>query len=343
MQTYHVVTGATGHLGSALVRLLLEAGHPVRALVLPGDPAEQWLPQGVEKVYGNLLDAASLTPLLENGVRPPPVVYHCAGMISTSGKPNPLLREVNVTGTGNMLAICKRFGVSRFIHVSSVHALPELPKGVVVRETSALNPDAVVEPYAKSKAEATLLVLQAAAAGLPASVVFPTGLCGPGDHAMGHTTRLLLAYAAQRIPMGVRGGFDFVDARDVARGLMLCASRGNPGEAYLLGNRFIPISELFSLFSRYLGGRPVRVMAPMWLARMGLPLFSLLERHDRGAPLFTPYALYTLSGEIRYSHEKAETMLGYATRPFAETIADTVAWLRHTGHLARAGNATSAP
>jgi dihydroflavonol-4-reductase len=63
MQTYHVVTGATGHLGSALVRLLLEAGHPVRALVLPGDPAEQWLPQGVEKVYGNLLDAASLTPL----------------------------------------------------------------------------------------------------------------------------------------------------------------------------------------------------------------------------------------------------------------------------------------
>jgi dihydroflavonol-4-reductase len=103
-------------------------------------------------------------------------------MISTSGKPNPLLREVNVTGTGNMLAICKRFGVSRFIHVSSVHALPELPMGVVVRETSALNPDAVVGPYAKSKAEATLLVLQAAAAGLPASVVFPTGLCGPGDH-----------------------------------------------------------------------------------------------------------------------------------------------------------------
>lgn len=335
MATLNIVTGASGHLGSALVQALLDAGRPVRALVLPGDSTAGSLPPGVQQVAGDILDPASLASLLTTPDGHPPVVYHCAGIVSTASKPNPMLHAVNVEGTMNLLFACLARGVRRLVHVSSVHALPELPKGVEVRETAVFDPDQVVGQYAKSKSEATKKVLQAAGDGLDASVVFPTGLCGPGDRAMGHTTRLLMAFASRQIPMGVRGGFDFVDVRDVANGLIRCADHGRKGDCYILGNRFIPIEELFSLFSRFLGTRPLHFYAPMWLARLGLPLFACKDKLLRRKPLFNQYALYTLSGAIRYSHEKAKSQLGYVVRPFEDTIRDSVLWLENEGFLSK--------
>ena len=334
MSALQIVTGASGHLGASLVQVLLAAGRPVRALVMPGDRTAQRLPPDVEIQEGNVLDPASLRQLMATKNGEPPTVYHCAGIVSTAMKATTLLHAVNVDGTKNVLSACREAGVRKLVHVSSVHALPETRAGEPAREATRFDPDSIVGPYAKSKAEATGLVLQEADRGLNASVVFPTGLCGPGDLALGHMTRLLVDFVHNRMPMGVQGGFDFVDVRDVAKGLMQCADKGLRGEGYILGNRFITVAEIFTLFSRFTGAKTIRFFAPMWLARFGLPMFALWERLRKRPQLFNQYALHTLSGHILYSHEKASRDLGYSVRPFDETIRDMASWLKQEGLFA---------
>ena len=331
MKILYLVTGAAGHLGSAVVRALRERGEAVRALVLPGDPAASRLPSGTAVKVGNVLDIDSLKPFFDAPQDTALHVLHCAGIVSTAAKPPPLLHAVNVEGTRNLVRLCRERQVGKLVHVSSVHAIPYLPDGREIREIDRFDPERVEGPYAKSKAEATALVLDAAAGGLDASIVFPSGICGPWDYGFGNVTRIIAAYVRKRLPMGVSGGFDFVDVRDVADGMLRCAACGRTGEGYILGNRYIDVPEMFGLFRRYLGGRSIRFYAPPWLAHAALPLCALADRIAKRPPLYDAYSLDTLTTNARYSHEKAARELGYVVRPFDETVRDTIAWLRDEG------------
>lgn len=140
----------------------------------------------------------------------PTKLIHCAGVISIGSRFQKRLFDVNVEGTRNILACCKDFAVSKLVHVSSVHAIPEQPDGQVISEIDHFDPGQVVGYYAKSKAQASQLVLDAAKEGLDASIVHPSGICGPNDYGRGHISQLFKDYCNGALAAIVKGGYDFV-------------------------------------------------------------------------------------------------------------------------------------
>jgi dihydroflavonol-4-reductase len=333
MNEKYLITGAAGHLGSAVVRELLEDGvRDIRVLVVPGDKAALKLPDGIEITTGDLLDDASLDSFFDAPEGTELIVIHCAGIVSTSMHFSKRLYDVNVGGTKNIVRKSLEKNVRKFVYVSSVHAIPTLPKGLLMTEVEDFDPARVVGPYAKTKAEATAFVRDAVKAGLNATIVYPCGILGPYDNALSNNiTDLIIRYCRGKMPIGLTSRFDFVDVRDVARGVIAAARFGRRGEGYILGNRQVSVKEMFDLFHRETGHRRTRFFAPMWLAKAGLPFAALYSRLRKQRPLFCSYSLHTLGGNSLYSHVKAARELGYSPRPFQETIRDTIAWLKNDG------------
>ena len=324
----YLVTGAAGHLGFTIVSQLVADGRKVRALVLPGDVLGSCLPPQVEIFYGNVLDPSSLEAFFCVSPDTDIFVIHAAGIVTTSLKYQSVVYEVNVKGTRNVTDAAIKFNATKLVYVSSVHAIPEQPKGQVIHETDHFDKDLVYGMYSKTKAEATQYVLDAVQRGLDATIVHPSGICGPNSHTCNYATQMVIDCWRGSLPMGVDGGYDFVDVRDVASGTISSCRKGGRGECYILGNRYISIKEYFRIFQNVTGKKLPGIMAPMWLARASLPFCSLYYKLKKQLPLFSSYSLYTLATNSLFSSDKARLELGYATGPFKDTIADTVEWLK---------------
>lgn len=326
MATRYIITGGAGHLGSTILRLLRRTGAPVRALILPGEtPAVQ--AEHITYCPGDVRDPDSLRPLFGEAAGEDTVVIHSAGIIDISGQLSPALRAVNVEGTKNILHLCREYGVARLVHVSSVHAIPELPRGRTIREVEAFDPEAVVGGYAKAKAEATQAVLDAAGDGLDAVVVHPSGILGPYDDGSNHLVHMIKTFLAGKLPGSVNGGYDFVDVRDVAKGCLLAAQRGQKGRCYILSGRFAEIKELLTLAGQRVGRR-VPPLLPRPLARAAAPLLEAVALRKQERPLYTKYSLYTLTSNANFSHDRATQELGYRPRSLAHTVRDMVDYLQ---------------
>ena len=320
-----IVTGAAGHLGGTIVRLLQERKAEVRGLVLPHESAAD---QGETRYFtGDVTLPETLVPLFEGTDPARTVVIHTAGLIDIGDRPYEELRRVNVEGTRNVLALCRQYGVRRLVYVSSVHAIAQAPDGGVLRETSSFSPDAVAGSYAKTKAEATRDVLDAAAAGLDAVVVHPSGILGPYDNAGNHLVQVIRDYMTGKLPACVRGGYDLVDVRDVAAGCIRAAMRGRKGECYILSNRHYEVSDMLKLAREAGGGRKLPVL-PMWMAEAAVPLLGWVAKLCHQRPLYTRYSLYALKSNDRFDHDKATSELNYRPRDLRATIRDTVRYLK---------------
>ena len=332
MRNLYLVTGAAGHLGLAVVQALLARGDAVRALVLPGDPAAQHLPAGAQRFEGDIRDPASLQAFFTAEPGEALTVIHCAGIVTIASHYDPLVYAVNVGGTRNIVDACVQRGVRKLVYVSSVHAVPPLPKGEVMCEIEGFDPKCVVGLYAQTKAEATAYVLAAAREkGLNASVVQPSGIGGPGDYGSNHLTQLVRDWHDGRLTAGIRGGYDFVDVRDVAAGILSCCEHGKAGESYFLTNRYITVAEIFDTLSALTGRRRIRTFLPLWFIRLTAPLAELYYKLLRQKPLYTAYSVYTLDSNAAFTHEKAARELGFAPRPFADTLRDTLQWCAEIG------------
>ena len=325
----YIVTGAAGHLGSTILRLLLERGHneemQIRALLLPKEtPAVE--DGRIQYFRGDVRDKAALAPLFAGGNGGETIVLHTAGIITIASRVEPAVREVNVGGTANMLEVSRQHHVQKFVHVSSVHAIPEAPIGETIREVNSFSAGAVTGGYAKTKAEATQLVLDAAAEGLPAVIVHPSGIIGPYDPGRNHLVQLVRDFMKGKLAVCVRGGYDFVDVRDVAEGCLLAAERGVPGQCYILSGHYLSVKELLTRAGTFCGRKGPAII-PLWLARLAAPLIEGIAKLRKTRPLYTGYSLHTLTSNGCFSNEKAKQDLGYRTRPVDETIRDMVDYL----------------
>lgn len=325
MNELYIITGAAGHLGSALTRQLQNRDCQVRGLVLPGEKVQNH--HNITYMEGDVRDADCLQRLLAHPQGQHTVVIHAAAMVSIEQEVTPRLYDVNVNGTKQVLEACRRQQVDRLVYVSSVHAIPEKEKGDVLTEISAFSPDWVEGGYAKTKAEATQAVLDAAADGLDAVVVHPSGIIGPYNGGGNHLVQMLEDYLRRRLPACVKGGYDFVDVRDVAEGCLLAAKNGKAGSCYILANRHYEVKEVLEMARRTVGGRRLPVL-PMWMAKLSAPLFAKLAKLKKERPLYTRYSLYTLCSNDRFSHDKAVRELGWQPRDLKVTVRDTVNWLR---------------
>lgn len=330
MKKLYIITGALGHLGSTIIKLLESRGQQSRGLILPVESAQNT--KNTAYFTGDVTRPETLRPLFENTGASKVVLIHTAGIIDISGELTQGMYEVNVNGTKNILRLCSEYNVSRMVYVSSVHALPEKSREYVISETDSFSPDAVTGGYAKTKALATQAVLCAAANGLDAVVVHPSGIIGPYDDARNHLVQMIRDYMSGRLPACVRGGYDFVDVRDVAEGCVAAAERGRRGGCYILSNRHYDVKEVLTM-AKSVGGGPCLPVLPVWMAKAVSPFIKLDARLKKRRPLYTLYSLDALNSNDRFSHDKATAELGYRPRDLYETVKDTVLWLRKQGML----------
>ncbi len=317
-----LVTGPTGHIGNVLIRQLLARGERVRALILPGENCGPLSGLDVECVEGNVLDPASLRAAF-NGVE---YVYHLAGIICILPGPNPLVDQVNVQGTENILAAARESGVKRVVYTSSIHAIQRARPGVLMDETLPFDPHNAAGCYDRSKALASLAVLEAVRAGLDAVIVCPTGVIGPHDYRRSEMGHLILTGIRSPIQFCVDGAYDFVDVRDIAAGLILACEKGRAGEVYILSGEHILLASMLSQVRALAGRRGPLINVPLWLARIGAAFTPLYCRLTGAPPQFTRYSLDVVIGNSTISSAKARRELGYAPRSLRESIADTVRW-----------------
>ncbi|MFZ2537836.1 MAG: NAD-dependent epimerase/dehydratase family protein [Oscillospiraceae bacterium] len=333
MDKLYIVTGGYGHLGNTVVKELVRRGQTVRALVLPTDKSTSLDGYTVEVIKGNVCDALSLEALFKTKEPRHVIVIHTAGIVTIASKFQQIVYDVNVTGTKNIIAQCLKHKVEKLVHVSSVHAIPEIANRGFIKEVAHFNKDEVFGLYAKTKAEATQAVLDSVKDGLDAVVVNPSGIIGPYDYGHGHITQLIMDYLDGRLTSGIDGGYDFIDVRDVANGVLSAAQKGRAGECYILSGGFHTIRELLGTLHKVSGKRKIKSFLPIWFVKLTAPLAEIYYKFLKQPPLFTKYSLYTLASNSNFSNKKAVDELGFTTRDFSETLNDTVKWLRENNRV----------
>jgi dihydroflavonol-4-reductase len=324
------VTGANGHLGANLVRALLKENKTVRALVNTNRQSLEGL--NVEVVKADIRDPFSLYRAF-SGVD---VVYHLAAIISLSMDDWSEVEAVNVTGTRNVVDACGKCGVRRLIHFSSIHALEQTPMSMAVDERRPLIDSHACPPYDRSKAAAEREVRQGIEQGLDAVILNPTAVIGPNDYQLSHLGAVILALAQGKMPALVEGGFNWVDARDVALAALKAQEKAPIGAKYLLSGHYASVVELAKLTQSITGIPLPRVVVPIWLARTGAPVVTAFNQITKNRPLYTSVSIRALNNCNRnISHERATRELDYHPRPLKETILDTLRWFQDTGMLDR--------
>jgi dihydroflavonol-4-reductase len=322
-----VVTGAAGHLGGNLVRILLERGQAVRTLVRRDRRAIAGL--DVEVVEGDICDPASLRRAFAGAQ----VVYHAAAYISILRSEWPHLEAVNVVGTRHVVAACLECGVRRLVHFSSIHAIMQEPLDSPVDESRPLVDGRSCSPYGRSKAAGEGEVRRGIERGLDAVILNPTAISGPYDFRPSHFGEVLLYLGRGALPALVNGGFDWVDARDVAAGAICAAERSPGGASYLLSGHWVSLPQIATMVERITGVHAPWFVCPLGLARVSAPLATAAACLIRRRPLFTSVSVEALCGNRRVSHERATRELGYQPRPFRETLTDTLRWFAEDGRL----------
>jgi dihydroflavonol-4-reductase len=319
-----IVTGAGGHLGSTILRELTKCDVEARALLYwDRKPAVE--SEKIRYFYGDVTDKESLLPLFQDLNGEETIVIHAAAVISIQKEVSERLYRTNVEGVRNIVDYCIASHVRRLVHVSSVHAIPELPKGTVQREVRAYNPDRVVGGYAKTKAMGASIVAKSTQE-LDAVIVLPSGIIGPYDNGSNHLVQMTKEYIDGKLPACVEGGYDFVDVRDVAKGCLLAAVHGKRGESYIFSGHYMEIRDMLNRVAETTGREPVPVI-PLTAARAALPFISMYCKVKGARPLYTAYSLYTLNSNALFSHEKAEREFGYKVRSIDSSLRDMVDYL----------------
>lgn len=326
-----LVTGGSGFLGSAVVRALIARGARVRALVRATSPRGNLEGLGCDVVVGDLTDRDSLKQAMKD-VR---YLFHVAADYRLWARDPSVIVRANVEGTLNLKREALASGVERIVYTSSVAALRVAGATVPVDETAALTPREAVGAYKRSKTMAERAVEEMILReGLPAIIVNPTTPIGPRDIRPTPTGRILLDAARGRIPAFVDTGLNFAHVDDVAEGHLLAFERGRIGERYILGGDNLSLRDLLGTVAGLSGRSAPKMRLPR------LPLYPLAAGAEFMARLTGKEPLLTIDGlrmskyRMFFTSAKAESELGYRSRPYQEGVADALAWFRGAGYLA---------
>jgi dihydroflavonol-4-reductase len=308
-----LVTGATGFIGSHLVRKLLARGDDVRVTVRPTSPAQPLAGLDVERVTADITDAAAMRRAAKGIER----AFHVAGTTNLRLGDEPVLRT-NAQGTRTVLDACLAAGVQRVVHVSSVAAIGPARKGGALDERHVWTGPLGV-PYADAKHAAEVEALRVMDRGLDVVIASPAHVLGAGDERRS-STEVVRRFLLRRIPAYVDGAICVVDVADVAAGLLLCEEKGATGERYILGTRNYTWKRLFGELERISGVEGPAVELPR---RAALALAEASLRAP-GPTVITPSEVRAAAHWWTYRSAKARRELGWKTRPHEETVEATV-------------------
>ncbi len=325
-----LVTGASGFVGSAVLRALAAQGARVRALLRPSSSRRNLQGIACEVSEGDIADPASMATAL-TGVR---YLFHVAADYRLWAPDPSTIMRANLEGTRTVMEAALAAGVERVVHTSSVATLRAADAATIVDETAALAQDEAIGAYKQSKVAAERLVeTMARERGLPAVIVSPSTPIGPGDIKPTPTGRIVVEAARGRIPAFVDTGLNLVHVDDVAAGHVLALEKGRVGERYILGGQNASLREMLAVIAALTGRRAPTVSlprAPLW------PLAVAAEsvaRFTGREPFVTRDALKMASHHMFFTSAKAERELGYTARPYRVALADALAWFRTEGYL----------
>jgi dihydroflavonol-4-reductase len=314
------VTGATGFLGGVLVRELIADGVPVRALLRAGSDARLLDGLPVERAEGDLRDRSSLLAAMDGC----DTLFHVAAFYSTREEDGPLMYEVNVVGTRNILHAASALRYGRVVHTSTIGTIGRPPDGSLPNEDVEFNQWDTCSHYARSKYLAELLALNMAREGLPVVVVNPTSPVGAGDVKPSSSGKRILDALSGKVPSFPPGGLNLVAARDVARGHILAAQRGRMGSRYILGHVAgnLMLREFLRLLAEAAG-------APVAQPTKESPLLAVRRALKKSAPQ-TGHLPAALTCDCRRAAEE----LGMPQTPLKQALTEAVEWFRQNGYAA---------
>ena len=333
--TLYLVTGATGFLGSTICRQLIERGDKVRAFVLPNDKAMKHIPKEVEIFEGDLCDINSLEKFFTVPNSMKTIVLHIASVVTVDPTYNQKVIDINVNGTKNIIDLClSHKECQKLVYCSSTGAIPELPKGKIIKEVNKFDETKVLGCYSQSKALATQAVLDAVKnKGLNACVVHPSGILGPEDFAVGETTSVVIQIINGEMPMGIAGSFNLCDVRDLAKGTILASEKGKAGECYILANEEVSFKDFSRMLEKESKCKKMKMFLPLGVANFIASVMEKQAKKKGTKPLMTTFSVYNLARNNAFDSSKAKRELGYTTRSYEETVRDQVAWLKKEGKL----------
>jgi len=321
-----LVTGGSGFIGSWVVRELLARGHSVRVLVRPQSNLANLAGTAAELVGGDVLDRASV----EAAVAGCEGVVHTAGIVRFGGGEE-RLRAVNEAGVESVLGAALRAGVRRAVVTSSTAVMGGQREPVVADEATSSNALELGIDYFTSKARGEEVALSMFEKGLPVVAVRPAVVLGPGD-VYRSSAGTVLALARGSIPFYVEGGASFCDVRDVARGHVEALERGTPGEPYILGGTNLTTTDMVRRVAQASGAKPPR-RVPYLLALASAAAGEWIGRRRGREPRISAQLVRASHLYTFVSSERAVRELGYAIRPFEETLRDTLRWFIAEGRI----------
>lgn len=319
-----LVTGASGFIGSQLVRWLNARGIRPRIIVRPTSRRTNLTDLDVEIVEGDLLDRTILRRALDGCEQ----LYHVAGFVSPRPSQRARLFRDNLEITINVMDAAREVGVPRIVYLGSTTAIGASDGPVPITEDAPYNLGGTGVGYFEAKRATELAVRQRIEAGLPVISVYPGYCLGPGDIYLS-SSMIIVAFARGQLPFATQGGMSFVDVRDAAEALGLAMDRGRIGERYFAGGHLLTYQEFFKLLAQVLGRRPPRWVIPNWLLRV---LCTIGEPLNDGKILSRTF-YHAFARFHWYDSSKAHQELGWRIRPLEETLRDAVAWLRQVGYI----------
>lgn len=320
------ITGASGHIASAGIPLLLKRGYRLKLLQHTQEISSEH--PDVELVSGNVLDPESLNHLAHECE----VIIHCAGKISMDSNRDPSVYEVNVEGTRNVFNAARNAGIKVFIHLSSIHAF-ELPAKTTaeISEHSRLCSDRA-HKYDRSKRDAQGFILDQS--GMRIICLCPTGIIGPFDQKPSLIGQAILDIYSAKIPALIHGGFDFCDVRDIAQSIVNSIENSSANGVYVLSGHWCTTRELLQLIN---ASQPVKKWIPILspsFAYAFLPFLSLWLKLSKSKPLYTRETLDAWTKtKIHFNSSKAQHDLLYHCRSLEVTINDTIEWFKTNNYI----------
>ncbi len=318
-----LVTGATGHLGGLLVKELCALPDiKVRIFVLPSERLGGLDGSEVEIVCGDVRDYSAVS----RAAKGCDTVFHLASIVavSASAAEAKIIDAVNVGGTRNVAEACLLQGVRRLVYTSSSEVFK--PVSETITEESEFD-DGTKFAYQRSKIAATRIVRSYAERGLDTVIVYPTGIIGPHD-TRGSLFGRLVRYVAKpwrkSMPL-MRCGYDFVDVRDVARGLVAAWENGTAGEEYILSGSDVQLADAVRMMAADRNKKMHITLFPIPIVRFSARIAEFFGVLFRRPSLLTRASLKVILAHPRFSHERAAKRLGYRPRPLKNTIYDTMA------------------
>jgi len=322
------VTGASGYIGGALARRLIEAGHDVVGLARSDAAADKVAASGAAVARGNLLDDDSIAA----GMDGCDLAFHVAGLNSHCPADPDMMLRVNVAGAEATVRAAAKAGIGRMVYTSSAASLGE-PEGTVGTE-DCNHRGSYLSLYDRSKHEGEQAVFAAAdELGVEAVAVNPSSVQGP-PRTSGNGA-IIIAYLNGKLPVFVDTHVSVVDIEDCVEGHLLAAERGEAGRRYVLNGATLHALEALEMVSELSGVRDRVRMIPPPLARSAVAVVEAAYRLRGKTPSVCRARVRTILHGHRYDGTRATRELGLEYTPVTETFARTIDWAVSEGLVTR--------